>query len=211
MKKIKIKPLITTILLIVFQTTCYFTSKLFEGTPHLIGNAIDDKIPFNIWFIIPYCLWYLLIFIVPYYLYIKDKDRFVKYIYSYIACTIIANIIFIIYPTTVSRPDVVVTGPISFITHFIFSADTPIMNCFPSLHCAMSLLFILFIIPTKNINNYIKLSIIFLSILIMASTLFIKQHVFIDAISGNILAIISYYIIIPIYKKNYKFQKLLKN
>ncbi len=211
MKKIKIKPLITTILLIVFQTLCYFTSKLLESTPTLIGNAIDDKIPFNVWFIIPYCLWYLLIFIVPYYLYTKDKDKFVKYIYSYIICTLIANLIFIIYPTTVARPDVIVKGPVTLLAKFIFWTDTPIMNCFPSLHCAMSLLFILFILPTKNINKYVKIFVVFISVLIMASTLFIKQHVFIDVVSGNILAIISFFLAIPVYKKNYKFQKLLKN
>lgn len=34
-----------------------------------------------------------------------------------------------------------------------------------------------------------------MSILIMMATLFTKQHVFIDLVSGNILAIISYIIV----------------
>ncbi len=211
MKKIEFKPLITTILLITFQTACYFISKMLEGTPHLIGNSIDDFIPFNMIFIIPYCLWYLLIFVVPYYIYKKDKDLFIRYIYCYILCTILANIIFIIYPTTVIRPDVIVKGPISFLTNFIFWTDTPIMNCFPSLHCAMSFIFIAYILEAKGIKKIVKISVIIISILIMISTLFIKQHVFIDLISGNVLAIISYLIIKKFYKKYNLLKKLLKD
>ena len=45
----------------------------------------------------------------------------------------------------------------------------------------------------------------------MISTLFIKQHVFIDLISGNVLAIISYLIIKKFYKKDNLLKKLLKD
>ena len=66
MKKIEYKPIILTVALIVFQSLCYFISKILGGNPTLIGGVIDNKIPFNIWFIIPYCIWYLLIFLIPY-------------------------------------------------------------------------------------------------------------------------------------------------
>lgn len=210
MKKIEIKPFITTVLLIAFQTSCYYISKLLQGTPNLIGNKIDEYIPFNIWFIIPYCLWYVLIFVVPYYLYKKDKDSFIRYIYSYVICTIIANIIFIIYPTTVLRPDVEVNGFLTLAAKIVFLADTPIMNCFPSLHCAMSLLFIAFIVENKNIKFITKTVITIISLLIMASTLFVKQHVFIDLISGNLIALIVYIFVKLFYKKNNYVKKLLK-
>ena len=210
MKKIEIKPIITTIILIAFQSALYLISRLFESNLHLIGNTIDTKIPFNIWFMIPYCLWYILIFIVPYYLYKKDKDSFIRYIYCYLICSVIANIIFVIYPTTVNRPDVIVKGPLSFITNFIFTFDNPPMNCFPSLHCAMSMLFILFIFEIKNIKPIIKISITLISILIMIATLYTKQHVFIDLVSGDALAIIVYFIIKKITHENIKFKKMLE-
>ena len=54
MKKIEYKPIILTVALIVFQSLCYFISKILGGNPTLIGGVIDNKIPFNIWFIIPY-------------------------------------------------------------------------------------------------------------------------------------------------------------
>ena len=211
MKKIEIKPVITTVLLIIFQSLMYLISRLFESHHHLIGNTIDTKIPFNIWFMIPYCLWYILIFVVPYYLYKKDKDNFIRYIYSYIICTLIANIIFVIYPTTVARPEITGKGILEFITSFIFKIDSPPMNCFPSLHCAMSTLFILFILEIKNVKKIVKITITLISILIMISTLYTKQHVFIDLISGDILAIITYIVVKIFYKENIKFKKLLKS
>lgn len=211
MKKIEIKPVITTVLLITFQSLMYLISRLFESHHHLIGNTIDTKIPFNIWFMIPYCLWYILIFIVPYFLYKKDKDNFIRYIYSYIICTLIANIIFVVYPTTVARPEITGKGILEFITSFIFKIDNPPMNCFPSLHCAMSMLFILFILEIKNVKKNVKITITLISILIMISTLYTKQHVFIDLISGVILAIITYIIVKIFYKENIKFKKLLES
>ena len=211
MKKIEIKPVITTVLLITFQSLMYLISRLFESHHHLIGNTIDTKIPFNIWFMIPYCLWYILIFIVPYFLYKKDKDNFIRYIYSYMICTLIANIIFIVYPTTVARPEITGKGILEFITSFIFKIDNPPMNCFPSLHCAMSMLFILFILEIKNVKKNVKITITLISILIMISTLYTKQHVFIDLISGVILAIITYIIVKIFYKENIKFKKLLES
>ncbi len=210
MKKIEFKPLITTIALIVFQTICFFFSKLLQGTPHLIGNAIDAKIPFNIWFIIPYFIWYLLIFIVPYFLYKKNKDSFMRYIFTYVIVTIIANIIFIIYPSTVDRPEVVVKGLLTLTAKIIFAIDTPVLNCFPSLHCAMSMMFILFMFENKNINYPIKIVISLISVLIMAATLFVKQHVFIDLVSGDTLALVVYVLVKIFYKENNKFKKVLK-
>lgn len=195
-KKLEIKPIITTIILVCIQSILYFISKLLQGDLNLIGNVIDTKIPFVPAFFIPYCIWYLMIFIIPYYLYCKDKDKFIKYTMAYILCSMIGNIVFISYPSTVARPTVTGTDIFSLIAKFIYWIDTP-TNCFPSLHCAISMLFILYICESKNTNIITKISVCIISILIMLSTLFTKQHVFIDFISGDILALIVYLIVKP--------------
>lgn len=209
MKKIEYKPLILTVVLIAFQSLCYFISKLFGSNPHLIGGVIDSKIPFNIWFIIPYCIWYLLIFLIPYYLYKKDKNIFIKYIISYLFCTVIANIIFIVYPTYVDRPVVTGTSILELITRIVFWVDTPAQNCFPSLHCAVSMLFILYMFECKKCPLYLKILTLIISILIMIATLCTKQHVFIDLVSGDVLAIVSYIIVNNLKKTNKKVKELL--
>ncbi len=193
-KKLEIKPIITTISLVCIQSILYFISKLLQGDLNLVGNVIDTKIPFLPVFFIPYCIWYLMIFIIPYYLYCKDKDKFIKYTMAYILCSMIGNIVFISYPSTVARPTVTGTDIFSLIAKFIYWIDTP-TNCFPSLHCAISMLFILYICESKNTNIITKISVCIISILIMLSTLFTKQHVVVDFISGDILALIVYLIV----------------
>lgn len=195
-KKLEIKPIITTISLVCIQSILYFISKLLQGDLNLVGNVIDTKIPFVPAFFIPYCIWYLMIFIIPYYLYCKDKDKFIKYTMAYILCSMIGNIVFISYPSTVARPTVTGTDIFSLIAKFIYWIDTP-TNCFPSLHCAISMLFILYICESKNTNTITKISVCIISILIMLSTLFTKQHVVVDFISGDILALIVYLIVKP--------------
>jgi membrane-associated phospholipid phosphatase len=195
-EKIEIKPLIATVCLVCIQSILYFVSKLLQGNLNLIGNTIDTKIPFVPAFFIPYCIWYLMIFLIPYYLYCKDKDKFVKYVISYVLCSMIGNIVFISYPSTVARPTVTGTDIFSLIARFIYWIDTP-TNCFPSLHCAISMLFILYICESKNTNIITKISVCIISILIMLSTLFTKQHVVVDFISGDILALIVYLIVKP--------------
>ncbi len=185
MKKIDIKPISISILLIISQSILYLLSEKISGSnAMLIGNYIDTLIPFKIEAIIPYCSWYFLLFIVPYYYYKKDKDLFSKYIISYILISFIANIIFILCPTTVNRPIINGNGILNNIAKIIFSVDDKAVNCFPSLHCAISFLWIIYTLSIKNSNKYIKLIITIISISIIISTLLIKQHVFIDMIGG---------------------------
>ena len=210
MKKLELKPILITIGLIAFQGLIYLLTKLLEGEPHLIGNSIDLKIPFNVYAIIPYCLWYILLFLIPYILYKKDKTVFSKYCLSYIFMSLIANIIFVIYPTTVIRPEIEGKSFIELITRFVFWIDTPILNCFPSLHCAISMLWILFIYKLKETNIYFKIFVFIASITIMASTLILKQHVFIDLVSGDIIATTIYVVITCENKLTKRFKELLK-
>ena len=210
MKEIEKKPFLIAIALIIIQSCGYWICKLLEGTPHLIGNAIDAKIPFCIYAIIPYSTWFFLLIIVPYLLYKKDKKSLSKYIVSYILMVIIADITYIIYPTTLIRPEVTGTNIIELITRLVFWVDTPILNCFPSMHCAISMLWLLYILKSKETSIYEKTIIPILCIAIMISTLFIKQHVFIDLVSGVIFSTIVFIIAQYDKKLTLKVKKALK-
>ena len=210
MKKIDCKPIKLLIYLILFQITIYFFTKLIQGTPHIIGSTLDNKIPFINIFIIPYVLWYLMIFIVPYIIYKKDKNKFTEYFICYFITIIIANFTYLIYPSVIIRPNIENTSLLNIITNLVYSVDTPALNCFPSIHCAVSMMFILYTSTTKNIDLKYKISIFIISILIMLSTLLIKQHVILDLISGDILALIVFLIIRNNKKVTNKFKKLLR-
>lgn len=186
-KNEKFKPLLIPLLLVSFQGLSFLFVKLFQSNIHIISNSIDDKIPFINYFIIPYCFWYVMLFTMPYFLYNKDKNSLCKYLASYIICVLITDVFFIIYPTGVIRPDLLNNNVLNIITNIIYYIDTPAVNCMPSMHCAISMLFILSACTSKKFNTTFKLLVTIISILIMLSTLFIKQHVLIDLITGNIL------------------------
>ena len=187
-KKILLIPL-----LVVFQSSLYFLCKLGPFKPNLIGSSWDLKLPFIPVFIYFYVSWYLLLFLIPYIFYKNDRESFYKYATCSIICTVIASIIFIFYPTTILRNDIEVTGITSFIINFIYKADTPILNCFPSMHCVLCFLF-MFNIP-KNINKIYKVFIWFISLMIILSTLFVKQHVIIDVVSAFVICLIVYLVV----------------
>lgn len=210
MKKINFKPIIITFGLIVFQCICYWISKFIQAEPNLIGGLIDKRISFNIWFIIPYTFWYFMLFIIPYYIYQKDKKLFTKYVLINAAITVISNIIFIAYPTTVIRPEIIGTNILELLTRLVFWVDTPIMNCFPSMHCAYSMVWLLCICSMKNASNGFKVFTTLTSLTIMASTLIIKQHVFIDFVSGDIIALIVFILFYKEKKLTNKVKELLK-
>ena len=191
-KKIELKPLLISVGLVIFQSIFFFASKIIQSTPHLLSSSIDDKIPFNVWFIIPYCIWYLLLFIVPYYYYEKDKNTLCKYIVSYALCVILAAIVFSVYPTTLIRPELENTNILNMITNLIYYIDTPALNCLPSLHCAISMLFILSSFTSKKVTKDFRYVVSFFGVLIMIATLFVKQHVLIDLVAGDILMTITY-------------------
>lgn len=210
MKKLEKKPILLSIGTVIFDSLLYFLSKILQGPAHIMNGTIDNFIPFCVYFIIPYCFWYLLIFYIPYYYYKKDKELFNKFCVSYIIIIILANIVFCVYPSTVVRPEITNNGLLYFVTKIIFMIDTPAINCFPSLHCGVITLMLLSSLESNKLSNSHKLFMSACMILICASTLFIKQHAFIDAIGGITLTTIVYLVISRCKKLLNYTKKILK-
>ena len=210
MQKKKIRAVIYIIITILIQSALYLLAKTISGETHIIGSALDDYIYFNYIGIIPYVLWYLLLFIIPLYFYKKKKQLYVKYILCYLLTSLLADIVFTIYPSEVIRPELNGSGILHFITNLIYSIDTPAVNCFPSLHCAVACLWILLSLEEKKIKVPYKIIICIVSVLIMISTLVIKQHVLVDVSGGIAIAIISYLIIANNVNFVFKVRKKIK-
>ena len=210
MKKKYIKIIIITLSCVILQYFFYSIVKSVEGTPILISSAIDSKIPFMVIGIIPYTIWYLLLFSMPLLIYKENEESFVKYIILYLLISISADIIFLIYPTYVIRPVLTNNGILYSLTKIIYSMDTPSVNCMPSLHCAIATLWIIYSIISKKTDWRLKAPIIVTSILIIISTVLIKQHALIDVITGIILTLIVYFILKFIPIKYNKISSILK-
>ncbi len=210
MKKLEKKPILLCVGLVIFESLLYFVSKILQGPAHIMNGTIDNAIPFCVYFIIPYCFWYLLIFYIPYYYYKKDKDLFNKFYISYILMIILANIVYLVYPSTVVRPEVTNSGILYWMTKVVFMVDTPAINCFPSLHCGVITLMLLASLESNKLSNSHKLFMGVCMLVICASTLLIKQHAFIDAIGGITLATIIYLVISKCKKILNYTKKILK-
>lgn len=188
MKKFeKFKPLLIPLALSAYQGLSYLLVKPFQHNIHVLGNGIDTYVPFIKYFIIFYCTWFIMLFLIPYLLYKKDKNMLAKYVCSHLIAITICNIIFIIYPTTVLRPELSSNSFFDAWVGFIYLIDTPAINCMPSIHCLLCMLFILSTGTSKKFNIKEKITITIISILIMLSTLFIKEHALIDLITGDLL------------------------
>lgn len=189
------REIIILLILLLVQDVVYFGTKLLQPYQIVLNNRIDDKIPFIPEFCFFYTIWYLFLFLVPLIVLKYDKQNFNNYVISCLVFQLIEVVIFVGFPTTIIRHEFEVNSISSWLVDFIYKTDTPVYNCFPSGHCAYAIFFILSIFNTKKSPNTLKYGILFTSIGIILSTLFIKQHVIIDVIGAFIIVIPLYYFI----------------
>lgn len=96
---------------------------------------------------------------------------------------------FVLYPTTNVRPEVTGTGFAAWLMRLIYWIDTP-TNLFPSIHCFVAWLGTRYIYECKSLRHRALSNILCTigSLLVFASTLFTRQHVLLDVVSGVAVA-----------------------
>lgn len=207
--KTYLKIFLSIIAMVAFETIMYKLGGLFSSTQYTLSSSLDNNIPFIPEFIYPYIFWYIMIVTVPFLIFIKNPTNFYKYMTSLFITIIISTIIFILFPTTVNRPDIEVENISLWLVNLIYLLDTPSLCCLPSMHCMICFLMIIYSLFTKEFNIYKKGIITILSLLVVASTLFIKQHVIIDALLALIITIITIFFVNKFNLHKY-FEKILK-
>lgn len=198
MKKIKQNKLyyLTTFGALGLSALFYFVIKLFVKDYYLIGSSFDNYIPFVPGFIYIYMIWYPFEIVALYNIYKTNIKVYIKTIVALSFSFITSSFFFIVFPTTVNRPVVNSYNNItSFITYITFKADTPAINCFPSNHCILCFIIIFSLLSNKNINSKNKVIGILINILIILSTLLVKQHVIYDVLGSLVTSLFSYYIL----------------
>lgn len=166
---------------------------------HIIHTPVDDMIPFCEAFIIPYMLWlpYLIIGSVA----IGIKSRFFSRTTSYMLMTgmVLFIVISLIYPNALElrceAPDR--ENIFMSMVRYLYEIDTP-TNVLPSLHvfdvlCVASGIHLSF--PKRKLLQI--LNDIFV-VLVILSTMFIKQHSIIDVLSAWLLYILVFLLFLRI-------------
>ena len=168
-----------------------FITRMFTAGGHIydITLPIDRSIPFVPEFIYIYVLAFLQWAVCLIAVMVIDSKKSWYYCMGITAGNLISGVIFLVFPTIMSiRPDFSGGGVITeFIGRFIFAADTPPMNIFPSLHCLHSWGCMRMIFAIKQVPKGIKIANAVFSVLVFLSVLFVKQHLVFDVPAGIII------------------------
>lgn len=183
-----------------FMLSMVFLSIFYEMTNninrgvHSLVLGLDGQIPFVKEFIVFYIAWYPFLAITLLYFCFKDRNTYYKVLISYNIGSIVCYIIYYFYQTAVPRPELVGNDIFTKIVSVIYGNDKP-YNCFPSIHCLTCYLMMIGINKSSARNIVNKLIINITGILIIASTVFVKQHVVLDAIAAVILGDVVYRVV----------------
>jgi membrane-associated phospholipid phosphatase len=168
-----------------------------------LPSVIDRMVPFvpeGIWF---YSLYYLILLGG---VLLSFDEHFHKFLKGFILMSVIADMIFVVIPA--SMPIMVLTDPTTpsltnDLLRFILSIDTR-GNCFPSLHCAHSFLMTYWFYRSNVIPAFLKHLTLISTVLVVLSTLLIKQHWFVDIVGALIL----FAFILRIHEKKFQNQRV---
>lgn len=153
--------------------------------------ALDDMIPFNEIFVIPYLVWFVYLVGMMVYTLLFDAKSFVYFMKLIIITCSAACIAYVVYPTAQAlRPleferDNILTD----IVKAFYSFDTNTNVC-PSVHVSASIVVMLTAFKSKHFSTpKWKFAFFTVTVLICLSTVFMKQHSVIDGIWAIIVCI----------------------
>lgn len=167
---------------------------------HPIHSRLDDLIPFNEVFVIPYFLWFLYIFITVAYFLLTSKKDFYKCCANLFIGMTICLLIYTIWPNghhlrvdlnSLGRHNIFIT-----ILSKLYRFDTA-TNVFPSIHVFNSVAAFIAINKCERLRRikWLQWSALLLTILICMSTVFLKQHSILDVFAALVLNTIVYVIV----------------
>ena len=149
---------------------------------HVVHCFIDDMIPFCEFFVVPYLSWHALIVIVVFYTLVNETENFRNLMKYFILTFVVTLVIYLVYPTCLElRPEVFPRENIfTEVVRFVYWVDTPTNVC-PSLHIIGSLGLLFVSWDTRGKDSTLKKVFMALAVLIIClSTMFMKQHSFVD-------------------------------
>lgn len=173
-------------LLIPLVNLMYVPLNHNNGHVHSLVTALDKSIPFGKFFVVPYAAWYLFIFAILVWFMLKDHDLYFAAIISIITGLLISFFIFSVFQTAVPRPVISSQDFFSRLTGLIYHLDAP-YNDFPSIHVMTSFIIFIGSERAKIYSQKIPLLAQGMAVLVILSTLFLKQHTLLDVAGGVVL------------------------
>ena len=173
----------------------FFLLELHEPSDvHIIHCAVDDLIPFNEWFVLPYFLWYAWVPVFMLYFMIKDREAYLRLCFVMFAGATFCLFVYLLAPNGLNlRQEITSQNFCAQIVRFLRSVDPPNNVC-PSIHVFNSIA-INTVIQHSNAFKHKKLVHVgsyILALAICMSTFFLKQHSVVDVFWACVLGLILY-------------------
>lgn len=184
---------------LIFNVVVYNGNRLLTANRvhyDLAIPFIDDNIPFWRWMIVFYVLSY--VFWVIGFIVIARESREV----CYEVCSgeligkFLCLVCYLAFPTVMTEwpsGTFEIENGIDWLTQFIYNLDEP-NNLFPSIHCSESWVCFRGSLRCRKVGNGYRVFCLLMALAIFASTVMVKQHVFIDILGGVAVAEIGLYL-----------------
>lgn len=164
---------------------------------YFMYSKIDDYIPFVKFMIVPYLFWYIYIIIALAYLGIKSRKDFLSFTTFMFSGMTICFIFYAIFPNGQNlRPIIVHNDIFSKMIDYIYMMDTP-TNSAPSMHVVNAIAVHIALTHYDGLKDVFRVKVISLitMLLIIASTVMVKQHSILDVLYAIGLSVCLYLII----------------
>lgn len=160
-----------------------------NGKVFSLVTEIDKLLPFNQYFIVPYLLWYAFFPGMLIYFCFKDPELYKKQLWIINSGMLICYITYIFFQTCVPRPIILESDFFCELVKATYSRDNP-YNAFPSIHVLTCYSILIGCRQLLSEKPVLMTTGICTSVLIIISTLFLKQHVILDVVAAITLVII---------------------
>ena len=168
---------------------CYFVPKELIDYSKLINieTGLDRSIPFIPQWIIVYFLAFLFWAVNGIIIVIGDKNNAVRFTCAFLMSMIVSAVCFVVFPATLTRPEIAGDGFFAQWMRFMYNADSPVCLC-PSMHVLISYMCWRGVFRSGNVSRgYRAFNFIFF-VLVCFSVVFVKQHVLADIPAGIAVA-----------------------
>ena len=185
----------------MFYFIAYFSIQSFiTVNEYNLSTEIDKLIPF-----VPQFVW-VYHTIVPILLFtaivlIQRKDVFLSMITALIVAGLTMSVFYVVFPSFYPREPIGDYSLSAALVEMTRMVDGP-SNTFPSGHVTFSWILVFFVSLSEQARKF-RWAYLLWAVLITTSTLVLKQHFIVDAISGILLASVCYY-----FAKNTVFERL---
>lgn len=190
------KILLFTICYFIFYLCAFAWLEQRDVSIHIVYSKLDRMIPFCEYFIIPYVFWfvYMALTIIYFVSFCKERRECKQMLYSLCLGTVVFLLISLVYPNGHNlRPELTGNGFFIRAVKRLYQIDTA-TNILPSLHVFGTVVGSIALLKNQAVKKQkgIVWCVRICTVLITASTMFLKQHSVVDVILAVLLNVVCY-------------------